>query len=124
MTLEPHLTREQLDCFIEYATSVLRRREAGQDVSPALEEFLAAVYAKGFVVPYDWMSAYALHARDLEDAALLQSMDLDAFRRAAITHLRMDRFSEGHLKHLLQTGYFAAMAERARQLRTTLRGTP
>lgn len=124
MNLEPELSGAQLDAFIEYATIVLQRRDTSAETEAALDEFLVDVYAKGFVVSYDWMRYYAENKRLVNDAAALQTADLDTFRRIVIAHLRMDRFSEGHLRHLLDTGYFAALVERASQLRSSLRGTP
>lgn len=124
MNLEPELSGAQLDAFIKYATIVLQARDASADMDVALEEFLVDVYTSGFVVSYDWPQYYAENKSLLNDAAALQAMDLDSFRRIVIAHLRMDRFSEGHLRHLLDTGYFAALVERASQLRSSLRGTP
>jgi len=124
VTLEPVLTPQQLDIFIAYATRVVRARDSRQDADAALEEFVLAAYANVFVVRHDWISDYDAHRQQFEDAAALRSMDMDTFRRTVIAHLRLDRFGEGHLRQLLETGYFAALVDRARELRKHLGDAP
>lgn len=124
MKLEPELSGAQLDVFIKYATIVLQTPDASAEMDTALEEFLVDVYASGFVVSYDWPQFYAKKMGLVTDVAALQSMNLDTFRRVVIAHVRLDRLNEGHLRRLVRTGYFAALVERASQLRSSLRGTP
>src|SRR5438876_7945397 len=65
--------------------------------SPEVERFIEALYAEGFVVPFDWGSWQDAAWRYVNQPDLLKDADLDALRKLLTLHVRKDRFVEGHL---------------------------
>lgn len=116
MKLPSHATRAQLERLATALEPLPPSCEDAEAFEDSLIAFILDVSASGFMVPYDWMQDVAARRSETEDASALQGMDLDTFQRTVISHVRADRFVEGHLRKLARTGYLAAVIARARQL--------
>jgi hypothetical protein len=87
-------------------------------------ELLAVMHETNFTEPFDWSDWIATFgAEKLNDPALLDTADLDTLRRLVTAHVRMDRFSGGHLDTILASGYMDRAMARARQLLEQSGGT-
>lgn len=91
------------------------------DASPEAAAFVKALYDEQFIVPFDWGS-WSEEARRYTEGgdAALAAADLDALRKLITSYVRADRFSEGTLASLFQSGQITAILRRLRQIRETM----
>lgn len=89
-------------------------------LSPQGEAFLAAVGAAGCVVPFDWPAwAAAPEVQQLgRDPARVAEASGGDLIRLLTALVRSDRFSEGTLAEVYESGVLAAIVRRARVLTT------
>lgn len=79
--------------------------------------FLHALYKNGFVFPFDWPSWQEEAQRYYDKPKLLRTADLEVLRRLLTLHVRKERFSEGHLSAMIESGHIAAILRRLKALR-------
>lgn len=82
-----------------------------------LSEFVEVLYQHGWVTPFDWPAWREEADRFVASPGLLASADLDVLRKLLTSHVRQDRFCEGHLAEMVRTGHVAALLRRLRELR-------
>jgi hypothetical protein len=83
---------------------------------PAVDAFVRACYDNEFVQSFDWVAWSDEAQRYLDDSSLISSADLATCIKLITTHLRKERFSEGHLEAMLRSGHIVAILRRLRQL--------
>jgi len=79
--------------------------------------FLHVLYKQGFVLSFDWQAEFAGREKYLGDEAVLKAMNLEDLRKVLTAHVRMDRFCEGHLDSIAESGYLEQLVERLKVLR-------
>ena len=79
--------------------------------------FLEALYDSGAVHQFDWASWHGEAERLFEDPATLAAADEETLRKLLTFHARKDRFSEGHLDRMIETGHVAAILRRLEEVR-------
>jgi hypothetical protein len=82
-----------------------------------LKQFHRAVFENGFVIEFDWRAWQEEALRHCEQPELLRGADLQLLRRLITFHVRAERFNEGHLPSLVESGYMAELLRRLRELR-------
>jgi len=84
---------------------------------PAVYAFTKACYENGFVQPsFDW-AAWAREARRyMADPALVASARLETCIKLITAHLRNERFCDGHLHSVFESGHLTAILRRLNQL--------
>jgi hypothetical protein len=89
--------------------------------SPEATAFVAALHREQFITPFDWVS-WAEEARRYAEGgdAALATADLDTLRKLITSYVRVDRFSEGTLASLFQSGQITAILRRLQQIRATM----
>ncbi len=85
--------------------------------STELAQFHQAVNDGGFVFSFDWPAWQDEAARYVEQPELLRSADLAVLRKLITVHVRKDRFLEGHLPMMVQSGHIASLLRRLKELR-------
>lgn len=81
--------------------------------------FIQVLYDEGWIEEFDWPNWQA-RARELyRDPAALAQARLPSLRRLLTTHVRKDRFCEGHFAGMLQEGHILAILRRIEELRPT-----
>lgn len=87
--------------------------------SPAEEvgRFVDALYEYGWVVSFDWPAWRDEAERYVGSPESVAGADLNTIRKLFTTHVRQDRFCEGHLSEMIRTGHVAALLRRLRELR-------
>lgn len=84
---------------------------------PVLDDFVRTLYSDGFIGAFDWPTwAHGEGRRFMQDQGALAEASLDDLRRVLISHVRADRFNEGHLLAEYQSGTLAAILRRAEEL--------
>jgi hypothetical protein len=83
-----------------------------------LEQLLLDLGASAFLQPFnysepDWQNRVTNYLQHPES---LKSADLKTLSKLYLTHMRTERFCEGHLKSLIHNGHFSAFVERLAML--------
>jgi hypothetical protein len=92
----------------------------GSQWSVELRMFHRAVFDNGFVYPFDWGSWQERAEELIDNPSLLAEADLQTLRMLLTTHIRKERFCEGHLPMMIRTGHMTALLERLRELRADM----
>jgi hypothetical protein len=89
--------------------------------SPEVLAFIEALHREQFISPFDWVS-WAAEAQRLTQggAEALATADLTTLRKLVTSYVRADRFSEGTLASLFESGQIVAILRRLRQIRDAM----
>ena len=125
----PEIGLQQIDAIIEYLPIFAKQdyqfgrwvEQEGQfpyfSFSPEVEEFIDTLHKQGIIIPFDWRSWSAEAERYQRDPAALEAADLMTLRKLLTAHVRADRFMEGHLANVLESGHIIAILRRFKQIR-------
>ena len=79
--------------------------------------FVQTCYDSGFVQDFDWPTWQGEAARLLRDeAAFFRTVDLGTLVKLLTTHIRKDRFVDGHLLCVMESGHISRILCRLRDL--------
>lgn len=78
--------------------------------------FSRSFHDSGLFIPFDWPSWQNEAERICADPSLIQKADLETIRRLLTTHVRKERFCEGHLASLCESGHIVSVLKRLKQL--------
>lgn len=77
--------------------------------------------ANGWVVSeFDWNAWAATAQWYVDDPRRLENSDLSTIQKLLTAHIRADRFIEGHLAAVIESGHVAAILIRLREIRRQL----
>ena len=80
-------------------------------------QFVQACYDNGFVQGFDWPKWQKRAAQLLRDEeALFRTADLDMLVKLLTTHVRKDRFVDGHLLSVMKSGHIGRILRRLSEL--------
>ena len=85
-------------------------------LSEAAGRFHRVLYERGFVRRFDWPRWQDQAARYVEDPAAVEDADLETLCRLLTTHLRKDRFCDGHMAEMHRRGHLLAILRRLTDL--------
>ncbi len=85
--------------------------------SPEVDEFISMLYKQNMIIAFDWTSWREEAARYQTDPAALEAADLLTLRKLLTAHVRADRFVEGHLARVFESGHMTAVLRRLKQIR-------
>lgn len=74
------------------------------------------MYKNRWIIDFDWPS-WGDEARRYEHEEILATADLETIRKLLTGHVRNDRFCEGHLLSVLESGLITAILRRLRVIR-------
>jgi len=81
--------------------------------SPETLQFLKAL--DKLIIVFDWPAWHEEAAHYMEQPAALAEADLLTLRKLITTHVRAERFNEGHLAAKYKNGHLAAILERLKK---------
>jgi len=79
---------------------------------PTVHKFERACYANGFVQPFDWPAWGRSARRYIDNPRLIDSAKLSTCIRLITTHVRTERFGDGHLEVVLKSGHIMKILKR------------
>lgn len=86
-----------------------------------LLEFQQALYDNGWVTPsFDWTEWQDKAQEFVESPAKIKSADAKTIQRLFTTHVRKERFCEGHLASMFENGHVVALLRRLKTIRLKL----
>lgn len=125
----PEIGVEQIDAVLEYLPLFEEQDyEFGQweapegqlphfSFSPEVDEFISTLYEQGIMIRFDWPTWSEEAKRYQSNRAALESADLLTVRKLLTTHVRAERFEEGHLARIFDEGLLTALLQRLKQIR-------
>jgi len=82
------------------------------DYSAEVLDLYQDLYHHHFIIDFDWPSWQNVAIDYYQNPDLIKTADLQTLRRLFTIHIRKDRFCEGHLLNVLESGHITAMLER------------
>jgi hypothetical protein len=83
---------------------------------PAVYKFMDACYENGMVLSFDWGAWSRQAHRYMRDPPLVMSAKLNTCMKLLTAHLRAERFCDGHLQEVLESGHITAILRRLQHL--------
>jgi hypothetical protein len=75
--------------------------------------FIETLYTASVVVDFDWLSWQQQAFEYCKQPSRLHAARLSTLRKLLTLHARQDRFVEGHLVSMLESGHITAILKRA-----------
>lgn len=85
--------------------------------SEELFDFLEALYEGGFVYPFAWLRWQDKARRYYEEPERLEQANLQTLRKLLTVHVRKDRFFDGHLPAMVESGHITRILRRLHAIR-------
>lgn len=85
-------------------------------LSETASDFIQACYDENFVQPFDWNKWSSRHQTELSDDTFIAQANTSRIIRLLTTHIRADRFCDGHLLSVLEDGTIARILKRLEQI--------
>ena len=86
-------------------------------VNAEVMDFLQTLDEQQIVFPFDWPRWQEEAGRYVSDPGALEMADLLTLRKLLTTHVRTERFVEGHLANMLESGHITAILRRLQIIR-------
>ena len=78
--------------------------------------FTEKLYETGFLIQFDWPEWQDVAETYVNDLSKLKTADVETLRKLLTLHVRKDRFCDGHLLDMFESGHIAAILRRLREL--------
>jgi hypothetical protein len=85
-------------------------------LSVTAASFVAACNEENFVQPFDWCSWSEAHQAEINDDAFILNLDLHGIVMLLTTHIRTDRFCDGHLLSAFESGAIVRILDRLQEI--------
>ena len=86
----------------------------------AVVEFEQILYANDWVTPkVDWVEWQDVAEEYVDSPEKIKSADVVTVQKLFTTHVRKDRFCEGHLASMFENGHIVALLRRLKEIRET-----
>ena len=87
------------------------------DLGPELAAFEQALYGYGWIAEFDWPDWQDEATRLVGSPGALRTAGVGTLQKLFTSHLRKERFCEGHLAAMFECGHLAAALRRLKELR-------
>jgi hypothetical protein len=86
--------------------------------TPAVLDYIKALSGNGFIQPFDWMN-WREGEQLVDHPVLLGRANLQTLRKLLTAHVRADRFTEGHLAGMIESGHIAMILKRMAEIHSS-----
>jgi hypothetical protein len=87
----------------------------------AVIEFVQALYSNGWVTPeFRWTEWRQVAQEFVDSSCKVEQADATTILKLLTTHVRADRFCEGHMAAMFENGHIVALLRRLRELKGTM----
>jgi hypothetical protein len=91
------------------------------DFNITVVAFERALYDNGWVTPsFDWTEWQDTAKEYVDSPDRIDSADAETIQKLFTTHIRKERFCEGHLAAMFENGHIRALLRRLRDIRRTM----
>jgi len=91
-----------------------------RELSDVASAFVKAIYANGWCVPFDWGAWQNQAQQYVASPERVAAASAEVLEKLLTTHVRQDRFCEGHLAAMAECGHLRAILERMAVLRAEM----
>jgi hypothetical protein len=88
------------------------------EYSDGVSRFVRALYHHHFVLSFDWPAWADEAKRYVGDPQAVEKANLPTLAKLLTTHVRADRFTEGHLAGMFEQGHILAILRRLKAIRS------
>ncbi len=125
----PEIGVQQIDAILKYLPLFEKQgyqfgqwvEQGGQfphfSFSPEVDELISTLYRQNIIISFDWTGWSDEAERYRSDPKALAAADLLTLRKLLTTHVRADRFAEGHLASVFESGHITAILRCLKQIR-------
>jgi hypothetical protein len=125
-------TKKQIDAILPYLDRFTGEEFSGGtwhippgqfpwfDFSESVSEFHQALYDHGWIVPFDWGAWQETAMEYVENPEKIGSADAETIQKLFMTHIRKERFCEGHLVAMFENGHILHLLRRLREIADSL----
>ncbi len=125
----PDISNQDLDAILKYLqvfgepsfSSGVLKQEPGYlpyyQYDSRVDSFVHDLHEHGFIFSFDWPSWQEEAIRLFENPETIAHADLITIQKMFTTHVRKDRFCEGHLAAMIESGHMTAILQRLKQIR-------
>jgi ADP-ribosylglycohydrolase len=85
------------------------------DYTSEVLDFIEALYSISLIKPFDWMN-WEEGKQLVDNPMLVGKANLQTLRKLLTAHVRADRFAEGHLAAMFESGHIAMILKRMAEL--------
>ena len=85
--------------------------------SPDVKEFISGLYERGLIIRFNWGAWGEPGMNYVDNPELLANAPLIDCLKLLTSHVRADRFVEGHLAFVLENGHITNILRRMREIR-------
>lgn len=86
-------------------------------------EFSRALYDNDWITSaFDWTKWRASAEEFVNSPKKIETADAATIQQLLTTHVRADRFCEGHLASMIENGHIAALLRRLKSIREKMKG--
>ena len=93
------------------------------DYSKEVDRFVKVLYEEGFIISFDWTKWQDEAQKYCLEPEKWKTADLATIQKLLTTHVRKDRFCEGHLAAMLKDGHIVAILKRLKEIREEMTGS-
>ena len=87
------------------------------NLSAEADRFHRCLYDHNWIVSFDWPKWQEEAERLFESPEMLECADLETIRKLLTLHVRKERFCEGHLLGMFETGHLTKLLRRLHAIR-------
>ena len=103
---------ESIDKVLKYLSIFEKKEYRSKEVS----EFVETLYEEGFIISFDWGGWQSQAEQFCSNPELLNTADMITLQKLLTTHVRKDRFCEGHLACVLKEGHITAILRQLKKI--------
>ena len=119
----PYLIRFEADDFSAGTWEAPKGQFPRFDPGEVVTAFIQALYDNGWVTPaFDWAEWRESAEGFVASPGRLDTADARTIQKLFTTHVRADRFCEGHLAAMFENGHIVALLRRLMMIRDRMRG--
>lgn len=83
-------------------------------------QFIQTLTQAGFVILFDWTAWWKEAEKYINTPERLNKAGLETIQKLFTSHIRVERFSSGHLANMIQTGHISAVLNRLAKIRSDM----
>jgi hypothetical protein len=87
------------------------------DYAESVNQFQKALYDNGWIKSFDWTNWQDTAIQYVKNPHKIEAADAETIQKLFTTHIRKDRFCEGHLAAMIENRHIVALLRRLKNIR-------
>lgn len=86
------------------------------DYDNSVVKFIRALYSNGWIIDFNWPEWQQEAERFWNNPEMIEQADVDTIKKLLTTHVRKDRFCDGHMAQAIKNGHIVTILRRLKEL--------